>query len=42
MKTIIVALVTALTLSAAASTAQADTFTIHGMWDKVWADKKGK
>lgn len=42
MKSIIVALAAALTMSAAASTAHADTFTVHGVWDKIWAEKHGK
>jgi uncharacterized membrane protein len=42
MKSIIVALAAALSLSAAASTASADTITVHGVWDKIWAEKHGK
>ncbi len=42
MKSIIVALAAALSLSAVTATAHADTITVNGMWDQIWADKKGK
>ncbi len=42
MKSLIAATVAALTMSAALSTAQADTITVHGVWDKIWAEKSGK
>jgi hypothetical protein len=42
MKSLIVALAAALSLSALTATAHADDITIHGVWDKIWAEKKGK
>ncbi len=42
MKSLIVALAAALSLSALTATAHADDITIHGVWDKIWSEKKGK
>ena len=42
MKTIIAAALAALSLSAVVSTAHADTFTVHGVWDQISAEKMGK
>ena len=42
MKTLVLAAAAALSLTALTATANADTFTVHGIWDKIWADKNGK
>lgn len=42
MKLIIAATVAALTMSAALATAKADPITVHGVWDKIWAEKGRK
>lgn len=42
MKSLIVALAAALSLSAVAATANADTITQFGFWDQYWAEKNGK
>lgn len=42
MKTFIAAALAVLSLSAVVSTAHADTITVHGVWDKIWAEKNGK
>lgn len=42
MKTFVIAAAAVLSLTALTATANADTFTVHGIWDQYWADKSGK
>lgn len=40
MKSIATALAAFVALTAVATAANADTITLHGVWDKIWAEKK--